>query len=197
MRYAIKEKGFTLIELIAVVAIIAVIATMVAPNLDRLSPKYSLRAGVREIASTIELCRSQSIITGKTYSIVYDLDENRYWILLPEELDEFGEPLDDEREIMLPKKTLQRNVLIAEVLTPDNDSHTSGQVQFDFSPFGNTGSHVALVRYDEEEELHIWVRTNALLGFTTFHYNEVVFMEYEQEEDDETYGQESGRGQTP
>ena len=184
------DNGFTLIELAVVILIIAVIATAVAPNLDSLSPKYSLRAGAREIASTIEECRSQSIVKGKTYSLVYDLDNQRYWILMPENLDEYGEPLDDEREPVIPKKTLPTGVTIAEIITADDNSHSSGEIQLDLSPFGNTGSHIVVVQYKDEEEMRIWVRTNALLGFTTFHYDEVGFVEYEPEEDDAAYGEE-------
>ena len=183
-------KGFTLIELAVVILIIAVIAAAVAPNLDRLSPKYSLRAAARGIASTIEECRSQSIVKGKTYSLVYDLDNQRYWILMPEKLDEFGEPLDDEREPVVPKKILPKGIRIEEIITADDTNHSSGEMQFDLSPFGNTGSHVVVVQYQEEDDMRIWVRTNALLGFTTFHYKETGFVQYEPEEDDAAYGEE-------
>jgi prepilin-type N-terminal cleavage/methylation domain-containing protein len=189
------EKGFTLIELAVVVLIIAVIATAVAPHLDSLSPKYSLRAGAREIASHIEQCRSQSIIEGKTYSLVYDINNNRYWMLLPQEFDEYGEPIDDKREPVLPKRSLPRGVIIVEIITPDDASHTSGELQFDLSPFGNTGSHIIVVQYRDDEKMRIWVRANALLGFTTFHYEETGFIEYEPEADDESYGQQQEQEQ--
>jgi len=189
-----KQKGFTLIELTMVVVIIMILAAAVAPNLDKLSPKYSLRAGAREISSTIESARSQSALTSKTYSIVYDIDEQEYWILLPEEVNSFGELTEEERKIVLPKRRLPRGVKLVEVIMADNETNTSGQVQFDFSPFGNTGSHITVVQYGDEEEMRIWIKTNALLGFTTFHSEELSFQEYDEEEDDEFYGQET---QTP
>ena len=187
------RRGFTLIELMVVIVILGIIATVIAPNIDRISPKYSLRAGAREIASTIEHCRSQSALTGETYSIVYDLDQMRYWILLPVKMDEYGQPSEEDREPVRPPRLLPTGVKIVDVTTLDNENHTDGEVQIDFSPFGNTGSHIVLIQYEDNEELKIWVRTNALLGFTTFHYKEIFFAEYEAEEDDETYGQ----SQTP
>jgi prepilin-type N-terminal cleavage/methylation domain-containing protein len=189
-------EGFTLIEMMVVVVIIMIIAATIAPNLDRLSPKYSVRAAAREIAATVENCRSQSAITGKTYSMVYDMDEQQYWVLLPEELDEYGQPLDTEREILLPKRNLPNKVRIADVITPDNESHAGDIVQFDFSPYGNTGNHIVVVQYDEDEDLKVWVRTNALLGYTTFHYEKVSFAEYEPDKDDEFYEQNQ-QSQTP
>ncbi len=186
---SLKSAGFTLIELALVLIIISVLVAMVVPNLDNLSPKYKLRAGAREIAATIEKCRSQSALKRKTYSLVYDLDEDSYWILLPQELDEYGEPLETERKPILPKRRLPSRVEMVEVVTADNESTTTGQVQLDFSPFGNTGSHIVSLRYGDEDDdkLKIWVRANAFLGFTTFHHQEIQFAEYEAEEDDETY----------
>lgn len=181
--------GFTLLELIMVVVILGVITAMLAPNIDRISPKYSLRAGAREIASTVEYCRSQSALTGETYSLVYNMDEHQYWVLLPVKLDEYGQPTEEEREPVLPARIPPRGVKIAEVTTSDNESHSGGEIQVDFSPFGNTGSHIVLLQYEDDEKQKIWVRVNSLLGFTTFHYNEIFFAEYEQEEDDESYGQ--------
>jgi prepilin-type N-terminal cleavage/methylation domain-containing protein len=186
-RRCTKTDGFTLIELMVVILILGVIATVIAPNLDSISPKYSLRSGAREIASTVEHCRSQSALTGETYSIVYDLDQQQYWVLLPVKLDEYGEPMEEDREPIRPPRVLPRGVMIADVITSDNEGHTDGEVQLDFSPFGSTGSHIVLLQYEEDEETRIWVRANALLGFTTFHYNEVFFAEYEAEEDDEAY----------
>jgi len=188
-----NNSGFTLIELMVVILILGVIATVIAPNIDRISPKYSVRAGAREIASTIERCRSQSALTGETYSIVYDLDRMQYWVLLPVKLDEYGQPSEEEREPIRPPRVLPNGVRIVNVITSDNESHDDGEVQIDFSPFGNTGSHIVLLQYEENEKLNIWVRANAFLGFTTFHYKEIFFAEYEAEEDDETYGQ----SQTP
>jgi type II secretory pathway pseudopilin PulG len=173
-----------------VILVIGIIAAIVAPKLDNLSPKYLLRASARQIASNIENCSSQSVVTGKTYSLVYDLDNQQYWILLPQELDEYGEPATDEREPVLPKRIPTKGVKIVEIITADDESHTSGQIQLDLSPFGNTGSHIVVVQYRDQEDMRIWVRTNALLGFSTFHYEETGFVKYEPEEDDESYGQE-------
>jgi prepilin-type N-terminal cleavage/methylation domain-containing protein len=183
------ETGFTLIELMMVILILGIIATVVGPNIDRISPKYSLRAGAREIASTVEHCRSQSALTGETYSIVYELDQQEYWVLLPVKLDEYGQPREEDREPIQPPRVVPRGVKIVSVITSDNEDHEDGEVQIDFSPYGSTGSHIVLLQYGEDEEMRIWVRANALLGFTTFHYNEVFFSRYEAEEDDETYGQ--------
>jgi hypothetical protein len=91
---------------------------------------------------------------------------------------------------VLPKKEPPRGVAIVEVISSDNEIHTSGQMQFDLSPFGSTGSHIVVVQYGDDEESRIWVRNNAILGFSTFHYNEIGFIEYEEEQDDEFYGEE-------
>ncbi|MFH1423004.1 MAG: prepilin-type N-terminal cleavage/methylation domain-containing protein [Planctomycetota bacterium] len=180
-----QEQGFTLMELIAVIVIVALMFGLLVPNLDRMSPKYSIRAVARRIASTIEEVRSQAALESKTFSIVYNLDNQEYWILLPQLLDETGNPIDEEREILGGKaeKPL-KGVKITSVILPNNEEIQYGQVTIDVTPYGNTGSHIIYLENEDEELLS--VKFNALLGTVTFYYREISFTDYEEEQDEES-----------
>jgi prepilin-type N-terminal cleavage/methylation domain-containing protein len=177
-----RQGGFTLIELIAVIVILALMFGLIVPNLDRISPKYSIRAVARRIASTIEEVRSQAAWEGKTFSIVYDLDEQGYWILMPQQLDEEGNPTGEEREILGGKaeKPLE-GVKIESVMLPDNEQITGGLVTIDVTQYGTAGSHIVCLTNEEGEKVSI--KFNALLGVVNFYHREVQFTEYEADQD--------------
>ena len=87
MRLGIGEggrRGFTLLELMAVVAIITILLVTVIPALDNVAPSSRLDAGGRYVAGTIELAQSEAISQRKEFVVAYDLDNNTYWIILPE-----------------------------------------------------------------------------------------------------------------
>ena len=177
-----RQSGFTLIELIAVIVILALMFGLLVPNLDRVSPKYSIRAVARRIASTIEEVRSQAAWEGKTFSVVYDLSNQELWILMPQQLDEQGNPTSEEREILGGKaeKPLA-GVKIESVILPDNEEIKSGLVTIDVGQYGTTGSHIVCLTNEEGEKVSI--KFNALLGVVNFYHREVRFTEYEEEQD--------------
>lgn len=178
-----RRDGFTLIELMAVIVILGLMFGLVVPNLDRVSPKYSIRAVARRIASTIEEVRSHAAWEGKTFSIVYDLDEQGYWILIPQQLDEEGNPASEEREILGGKaEKLLEGVKIESVILPDNEEITSGVVTIDVAQYGTTGSHI--VCFTNEEGGKISIKFNALLGVVNFYQRDVHFTEYEEDQDE-------------
>jgi prepilin-type N-terminal cleavage/methylation domain-containing protein len=179
-----RQDGFTIIELIAVIFILGLLFGLVVPNLDRVSPKYSIRAVARRIASTMEEVRSQAAWEGKTFSIVYDLDQQEYWILMPQQLNNEGNPTSEEREILsgIAEKPL-KGVKIESVILPDNEQVTSGQVTIDVEQHGSTGSHIVCLINEEEEKLS--VKFNALLGLVSFYNGEVKFTEYKEEQEEQ------------
>jgi prepilin-type N-terminal cleavage/methylation domain-containing protein len=176
-----KQQGFTLIELIAVIVILALMFGLVVPNLDRVSPKYSIRAVARRIGSTIEEVRSQAAWEGKTFSVVYDLDEQNYWILMPQQLDTEGNPTGEEREILGGRaEEALKGVKIEAVILPDNEEIRGGQVTIDIGQYGSTGSHIVCLANEEDEKISI--KFNALLGVVNFYHREVQFTEYKEDE---------------
>ncbi len=72
-----RQRGFTLIEILAVVAILALLASFVGPNFQALRERRLRHAGER-LAAQLELARHRSVITGVPHRVLLDLDEVAY-----------------------------------------------------------------------------------------------------------------------
>ncbi|MCZ6602633.1 MAG: hypothetical protein O6952_06485, partial [Planctomycetota bacterium] len=120
---------------------------------------------------TMEFCRHLSVTKAATYGIQYQLDDQSpyYRIVLPE--DEFG-----EREFLSPK-TLPKGVKLREVILPNSDRITGfGSTIVDFSPTGETGSHIVTLENEQDE---IWsVKFQPLIGIASFTNGEAEFEQY-------------------
>lgn len=184
------ERGFTLIEVAAVILIVTLATAIVIANLDYLSPKYSLRAEARILSGSFEYARSSAIAQNKTFSIVYNLDDNIYYILLPTEEDEDGY-VKEERQIAGGVPTeFRHGVRLVSVLLPDGEEITSGTVQVDISPLGDTGSHIVTLQHKDDEEKQLYILMDSYLGSTQFSTKELTFLPEEEEEDVEAEEQQ-------
>jgi type II secretion system protein H len=72
-----RERGFTLIEMLAVIAILALVAAFVVPNLGGFR-RRALRAEAQQIAAQLELARQRAIVTGVPHRLWLELDQAEY-----------------------------------------------------------------------------------------------------------------------
>ncbi len=169
-------RGFTLIETVVAVALLAVLFIFVLPNVDRLSPKYALRAAAREIGSTVDLCRSNAVSDAKTYAIRYELDRGTYSVFGPPS-DEPDEPLGEPGpfgtyQIGGPRR-LPSGVRIVAVKPDVTQTVSGGEMAVRFSPLGYEGSHVVVLENEKGERLSL--KYNAMIGLTDYREGEVEF----------------------
>lgn len=78
-----KERGFSLIELIVVLIIIVLSFSLVIPSFSKLSKTVELRSTVQKIASLLRYCRSEAVNKGQTYQTIFDLEKNVVMINSP------------------------------------------------------------------------------------------------------------------
>ncbi len=170
-----SKQGFTLIELIIVLVIIGLIFGIALPNLENLSPEYSLRSAAREIGSQLEFIRSQCVIDRRKCGIQYDLENNFYRPVFPPPEDEVDLPLDQwplGEPIELPPFVRFKAVKLADDFYVEN-----GTIDVIMDPLGAAGNHIVVL--DTEEGFTISVKFNALIGSVDFVLGEESFERYQ------------------
>ena len=211
-----RQAGFTLIELMAVLIVLALTFAVVVPNLEGMSPTYSLRGGAREVGGQIELARGESVAKRRSFSIAYQLDEGWHAIVLPPgygpdsagaaaATDDSGaggaggesgtttsEPdVPMAQREMLEAEYLPRGVKFKSVILAGGEEQTDGLVYVAFDPFGTEGSHI--VHLTNERDEVIAVTFHATAGTISYDNEERAFEEFEGEEQEYRPPQEGPR----
>jgi prepilin-type N-terminal cleavage/methylation domain-containing protein len=113
---AARDRGFTLVEVGLVILILGIVFGLVVPRFQDRS-HAELVSHIRRLAVTFRFLRHQAILDGRTYRLVYNLDEHRYWGALAEEGE--GEPLSLASSGTLPREvTLPESVGFSDVVFP-------------------------------------------------------------------------------
>jgi len=76
----IKNKGFTLIELVLVVFLISVLVALSTPLFKRTFTDLQLRNTVYNVTKTINYAREMAIIERSNYKINFNFKKGEYWI---------------------------------------------------------------------------------------------------------------------
>lgn len=103
-----KNRGFSLIEMIVVLLLIGLSILIVTPSLTRLSQAIELKSAVRKISATLRYYRSEAVNKKQVYQIFFNSELGEVSVQLPEEIGEGkGEDKgkDEKKETKILKKT--------------------------------------------------------------------------------------------
>jgi prepilin-type N-terminal cleavage/methylation domain-containing protein len=73
-----KNRGFTLLELIAVMALIAIMAALAVPNYLAWLPKYRLDDAARSLRSDLRLARMRAVSEGRIFIVTFEVEKGSY-----------------------------------------------------------------------------------------------------------------------
>lgn len=143
------KQGFTLIELMAVILVLGLMISVTALNWQRILPRAQLNAAVRELSDVLNSTRSEAIARGAEFRMIYDLDEQRYWVETPfkkggglalERIPGEADPEEGKR-LLSHVTALENGVRITRVSLDDED-YNDGQIFVRFSALGASSAHL-------------------------------------------------------
>lgn len=82
-----RKDGFTLIELAIVLSLITILTAVTAPFLRNFATSRNLKSSASEIYSLLTYARDVSITENTNYLVLFDLDEQRYWLTSSDNFD--------------------------------------------------------------------------------------------------------------
>lgn len=123
-----RQRGFTLVEIIAVVALIALATTLVAVSVGTGLEGARIRAAGKELAAALRYTRTQAIVKRESQALLIDVDERSY-------------QAPGRKPVTLPRELEVKLLTAAEELTEDG----VGGIRF-FADGSSTGGHVELLR---------------------------------------------------
>ena len=73
-----RERGYTLVELMVVMAVLAMIVALVTPQFSRSLPGLQLNTASRELAGELRHAREEALRSGRDTHVRFDLALGRY-----------------------------------------------------------------------------------------------------------------------
>lgn len=156
--------------------IVGLMLAFVLPRLDNLSPKYALRASVRDVGSIIDIARGSAAAKNRRYAILYEVSNGRYRLFGPPGQDEGMEGQGPGPKGTYPKgaaRTLPGGVRFRRIQPLGLRPFDSGELAVFFDPLSLDGSHIVYIEGDGGK---LWsIKYNALLGVADYAEGESQF----------------------
>ena len=74
MSRELKDKGFSLIELVVVMILLSLTGALVVPSLSRFSKGVEFKGAAKRVAAILRFSRSEAVNQGKVYQVFFDAD---------------------------------------------------------------------------------------------------------------------------
>ena len=137
MHVRARQRGFTLIELIAVLVLIGIAISVVSLSFTKSLDNAKVQAASRDLVAALRYTRGQAIVKGQQTALDIDLEKNTYQAP--------GKPL----------MALPHNMHMT-LLTADSEQTgaTSGRIRF-FPDGASTGGHVSVFMGRREWRINV------------------------------------------
>ena len=154
-----KNRGFSLIELLVVLILLSLSLALVAPSLSRFSRTAELRGAAQKISGILRNCRSEAVNKGKVYQVVLNSQSREVSVHAVEP----SEEKDEKKEAPLPQRTYVLPEGIQMKGDPTSSSESASELPtIEFYPNGS--SNGATILLDSQDRLGYKIQVNFLTG---------------------------------
>ncbi len=183
------QAGFTLIELVVVMVVMAVVTTAVVVGIGNIRGA-NVDAEAGQLSVAVRYLYNMSILNGRNYRLVLDIDNGAWWgeaqesrdpckaFLLPGEDGEEPKEVDeddvdapkvgsfgDAKSKLLQKRTLPKGIEIVSVMTShQSDPSRTGQASINFFPNGTVEAGFVVLGVTDDEDDTMTVEVLSLQG---------------------------------
>jgi general secretion pathway protein H len=157
----VKNKGFTLVELVIVLILIGLSISLAAPSLGRFSKAVELKAGVKKVSAILRYYRSEAVQKGKIYQVIFDPGLREVRIQSVETLSKEGEAEKLEGILQKEKYVIPQGIQMKEVKIPFSQ-FPSDFPTIEFYP--NGGSNGGSFLLDIQNHKGYWILVHFLTG---------------------------------
>jgi len=154
-----KDKGFSLIELLVVLILLSLSLALVAPSLSQFLRTVELKGAAQKISAILRNSRSEAVNKGKVYQVVFNPQSREVSVHSIEP----SEESDETRESPVPERTY----LLPEGIQIKGEPTTSSSPSSELLPiefYPNGGSNGGTILLDSPERLGYRIQVHFLTG---------------------------------
>ena len=169
-----KNKGFTLLELLLVIALIGIILVLAVPSLRDTITGDDLKKSTRLLIGLERKLRAEAVRDQINYLLCFDLPTASYWVIASDMTSE------KQNEMKKRKQQLPSGVKILDIVDDKGKKNTETEVRIKFSK-NNVCSPTVIHLASDEDKMTIVI--NPFLGITDIYdkYIDIVKIATEQD----------------
>jgi len=157
-----KERGFTLFEVIIVLTLFALTTLWVIPSLSGFSRSIELKGCAEKVSAILRYCRSEAVNKGKIYRVSFDSEAQEVRVQSKERMEEEkGNDEKGEEKVVEKKYSLPDPVHIKEMKVAPTE-YPSDLPAIEFYP--NGGSNGGSILLDSPGRNGYRININFLTG---------------------------------
>ncbi len=130
-----KDRGFSLVELVIVLVVLGVSIALVTPSLSRFAQRVELKAAAKNVSGILRYFRSESIQKGRVYQVLFD--SNLREVRVQEMEERGGEGKKEEEKGLKKTYTLPAGVQMKDFKISDPE-FSSDLPAIEFYPNGSS-----------------------------------------------------------
>jgi len=159
-----KDRGFSLMEMMVVLVIMGLGLLMVAPSLSHLSKTMELKAAAKKVSAILRYSRSEAVNQGRTYQVFFDSELRKVKVTVadaaaPQEETDIKEKKEEKSGDNKEKiYDLPVGVQIKEVILTGSPSPPSEIPMIQFYPNGGSNGGSILIESKDQKGYRIQVR---------------------------------------